>query len=256
MNFSSFSLKVLAASLVLASATGFAANYKGDYKGEAPCPMPPSLMDGFYLGGQVGYDSFRVRRSIFVDVDGAGTTFASSEALAATGWMGGIFLGYGQYFSNFYYLAGEIYGNWSGAEQNSSSTLTFAPGVTVATTRKVEANGSFGLSLLPGIKLNDATLGYLRLGYVWTRLKGSFSATATGAPGISDSDSKSEGGWDLGLGMETLLVQNWSARVEYNHIWYSNFTNSATAPGGFPTGSVTFKPSDNQYTLGIVYHFG
>src|SRR5436190_9379333 len=245
MNFSSFSLKVLAASLVLASASGFAANYKGDYKGEAPCPLPPSLMDGFYLGGQVGYDSFKVRQSSdFVTADGLSSA-SSSVALGSAGWMGGSFLGYGQYFSNFYYLAGEIYGNYSGVDQtNSANTLN--PAFSTASSNKAEVNGTFGLSLLPGIKLNDATLGYLRLGYAWTKFKGNFASTFNGTGSglpiatVSGSNSKTEGGWDLGVGIETLLVQNWSARLEYNHIWYSNFSSSAS--NAFASASTTFKP--------------
>jgi len=69
---SSTSKKVLVGALMLATTTSvaFAAkNYKGEgnFKGEAmapaavPCPDVPSLKDGFYIGLQGGYDSYRVK---------------------------------------------------------------------------------------------------------------------------------------------------------------------------------------------------
>ena len=241
MNLSSFTRKALAVSLILASTTGLAlakGSYKGEnLKGEAMpvCPPPKLLLDGWYLGAQVGYDSYRVRESIGDDIGSA------NPVIAANGWVGGLFLGYGQYLTDLFYLGGEIFGNVSGANQ------AWVRGAAGANSYyKFEANGSYGLALLPGIRLNDGTLGYVRLGWNWANLKGNGSVTAGGD---SDSNNKSNtsNGFNFGLGLETLVYENWSVRTEYSHTWYSNFTNSTT--------NTSFNPSDNQFMLGVLYHF-
>lgn len=233
-----------AAALIAASVSGttFAAqpanNYKGDYKNEAPCPLPPSLKDGIYLGGQAGYDAYRIRQSI----TGVGSY---STAASATGWMGGLFVGYGQYFSDFYYLGGEFLGNYNGGNNH---TFTMADNDGDVATQKFKAKGTWGISFLPGLKLNNASLGYLRLGYDWTKFEASDSAADAGVS-VSGSKNSTQGGWDFGVGIETLVYQNWSVRTEYNHVWYQSF-NFDAGPA-----SETFNPSDNQFTLGVLYHF-
>jgi len=233
MSLSSFSVKTLAASLVLLSTTGLAFakhhHYKAeDYKKEAmaPCPAPVMLRDGAYAGVQVGYDSYRVRESIST----SGAT--ANPVINATGFVGGLLAGYGRYMDNFY-LGGEIFVNQSGAD--SSFSITDA---TIGTyTSKFTARTAYGLGILPGVRLNDTSLGYIRLGYNWSKLK-------LQEPGTSKSNTS--GGFNYGLGLETLLVDNWSLRTEYSHTDYNSFS---TALG------TNVKPADNQFMLGLLYHF-
>jgi opacity protein-like surface antigen len=224
----------LAVSTVLVSAACYAGhgNYKGEnYKGEAMpvCPPPPMLMDGFYVGVQAGYDTYRVRA----------VSDLANVPVNDSGWEGGLFVGYGKYFdpSNYaFYLGGEIFGNYN----NSSETINVLGPVYSAT---FKARGSYGVALLPGIRLNNTTLGYVRLGYNWASLKGSENFASGAATG---SKTHTSNGFNFGVGIETLLVDDWSLRGEFSHTYYSDFTSS------FGT---TFKPSDNLFTLGLIYHF-
>lgn len=240
MNLSSFSLKVLAAALILASTTGLASarNYKGEmnYKGEvaAPCPAPVMLRDGFYVGGQIGRDVYGVRTSYGIGA------LAGTTRLRAGGWLGGLFLGYGRYMSDAFYLGGEVYGNWSGARGTLTSIAT---GVGTYSNR-FTARGNWGLSILPGMRVNDTSLAYIRLGYNWTRLR--LRETETVGVASSATASSSRGGFNYGLGLETLLVDNWSLRTEYNYTRYRSFS---TVYG------TSVRAADNQFTLGLKYTF-
>jgi outer membrane immunogenic protein len=238
MNRSSFTLKALTAALILASTTGmvFAKGYKGDYKGEA-CPPPQMLKSGWYIGGQVGYDSYRVRNSI------SNALVALNPVFAANGWVGGLNLGYGMMMTDMFYLGGELFANWSNANNSLSMVDNDGDNLTAG----FDANSSYGLALLPGVKMTDSTLTYVRLGWNWANLKSSVSGV-DGATGTTFNGSKSNtsNGFVLGVGMETLLVDNWSLRGEFNHTWYSNYS----------ANNITVAPSDNQYMLGLLYHFG
>jgi outer membrane immunogenic protein len=274
MNFSSFSLKVLTASLVLASTTGLAfakgANYKGEavYKDAAPCPAPVMLKDGFYIGAEAGYDSYRIRATnSYSATSPSGDTLSGSRnpALSATGWVGGLFLGYGRYLTDMFYLGGELLGTYSGAESSynifASNTDTTGEVDTFSGNTKFEVNGMWGLALLPGIRLNDTSLGYVRLGYSWVSVKGKFNGTRNETPAggalvsqtFSTSKSNTSSGFNFGLGIETLLWDNWSVRTEYTHYYYNSF--SSNIANSITTSTTKFNPSDNQFMLGINYHF-
>lgn len=251
-----FSAGVAAAALLFASTAGFAAgNYKGEmYKGEpaAPCPVEKMLKDGFYVGAQVGYDSYRAANTYNVTATNATTTVnaSGSDTMNATGWAGGLFAGYGQYFQDAYYLAGEILVNTSGASQSNNATFTTTSATPVASrtfNNKFSVNTSWGVRLLPGIKLNNSTLLYIPLGYMSASLKGTSSFTNTDATSATVSTSKSQyqGAFVYGVGMETVVYENFSLRGEYNHTNYNSFS----------TGGVKFSPSDNQVMLGLLYHF-
>lgn len=233
---------VLFASLATASFAGghHAANYKGDYKNEAPCPMPPSLMDGIYVGVQGGYDAYRVRQSL-TSVIGTSSTVNS-----ATGWVGGLNFGYGQNINEWLYLGGELLANYDGS---STRTMSFNDNDGDLFLNKVQPKGTVGLSFLPGLRLNNASLGYLRLGYDWTRFYASATAADAGGASTTANKTTTQGGWDFGLGLETLVSKNWSVRTEYNHVWYNSFSLS------LPGGSQSFDPSNNQFLVTAQYHF-
>lgn len=231
MKISSISLKVLAGALIAVSATGvaLAGNYKGEgyYKGDVPCPVR-GLKDGIYLGAQVGYDSYRIRENQALPGPVNG-----NPAIDLTGWVGGLFLGYGQYVTNQFYLGAEILGNYSGA----NTSYSFG-----SYNSKVTVKGSAGIDFIPGLKLNDSSLGYLRLGYKWARFQSQESLTG----GSAASKSSTQGGFNYGLGIETLVYENWSIRTEYTHTNYNSFTSGL---------GTKFSPSDNQVMLGVLYHF-
>jgi outer membrane immunogenic protein len=235
-------VKVLATALILASTSGvaFAKGYKGEatYK-DMPCPPPVMLKDGFYLGAQVGYDSYRVRHSI---TNPGGSGLNANPVQNVSNWVGGLFLGYGQYLTDLFYLGGEIFGTLNnGSQRVNISTATLG-----SFSSKFETNNSYGLALLPGLRLNDTSLGYLRFGYNWANLKGSDSLTTAAGVMTSTSKSNTSGGFNFGLGIETLLVTNWSVRGEFSHTWYNNFTSNM---------GTKYSPSDNLFMLGLLYHF-
>lgn len=251
MNLSSFSLKALTASLVLLSTTGLAfakhhhqmENYKGErsFKDVPPCPAPATLKDGFYVGAQAGYDSYRVRENIGF-FGGGVPQYVTSPAVNATGFVGGLFLGYGKYLTDMYYLGGEIFGNYSGADDNGYNVYSSNA---LAYNSEVKAHGSWGLAVLPGVKINDTTLGYIRLGWNWVRME-SNENSLTFSPAQPANPTNTVNGFAYGLGMETLLTGDWSLRAEYTHTGYSSFSSSL---------GTTFNPSDNQFMVGINWHF-
>lgn len=274
-------VSVTVASLLLASTTSFAAHkgYKENYKGEVPCPVELVLKDGLYVGLQAGYDSYRT----VADVDGFDGLLSSvspitlsPDALAlstdprinSTGAVGGGFIGFGKYFENFYntYLALEIFGNWSGAQSDSevfvgspSSPVNPAgvPYVDVLKT-SFQVNSNYGISVLPGIKLNNATLFYVRLGYNWANVEGNVTVGANMAAtpnatlnqGVYRSASSSDtiGGFNYGVGIESTFYDNWSVRAEYAHTDF----NSVSADTLFSDND--FSTADNQFMLGLIYH--
>jgi opacity protein-like surface antigen len=77
-------------------------------------------------------------------------------------------------------------------------------------------------------------------------LKGTESATSTTGAMVSASKTNTSGGFNFGLGLETLIVTNWSVRTEYSHTWYNDFTGRL---------GTKFGPSDNLFMLGLLYHF-
>jgi opacity protein-like surface antigen len=251
-------LSLISSAVLLAATTAcFAGSYKGEnYKGEmpAPCPTPLMIKDGFYLGAQLGYDSYRVRNNISASNDAATETFNANPALNATGWVGGIFGGYGQYFNELYYLAGEIFVNTSGASTSSTINHTFTGTGLDSLYTKVSVGTSWGVSLLPGVRLNDASLLYVRLGYNQADIKGQASGVLNGVSVGSTSKTTWRGGFNYGLGIESTFYPNWSVRTEYTHTNYGSFSNNVTV-AGVGTASGNYSPSDNQFMVGLNYHF-
>jgi outer membrane immunogenic protein len=236
--------------LIAASTACFAnANYKGEnYKGEAmaaPCPSPLMIRDGFYLGLQAGYDSYRIRAGTTA-VSG-GVSYTNNPVLNASGFVGGGYLGYGQYFNDVYYLGAEIFVNGSNANSASTASQTSIAGVTNSVYSKVSVGTSYGISLLPGVKVNDASLLYVRLGYNRAHIKGQSQVVSNNVTLLDSSTSSWRSGFNYGLGMEMAFYQNWSVRGEFTHTNYSSFSSSVT--------NTTYSPSDNQFMVGLSYHF-
>jgi len=248
-------ISIAVASLALSSVS-FAAKgegYKGEnYKGEAmaPCPQPLTLNGGFYLGADVGYDMYQAEHEFGV-VNAAGDVFTTDPTLSASGWAGGLFAGYGMYFNDAWYLGAEVFGAWSGASTNHNITYNPTVGGNTSNSAKFESDGNVGIDVIPGMKLNPATLAYVRLGYNWADLQGQDTTVIDGvSAGSSNSNSDWQGGFHWGVGIESAFYENWSVRAEYTYTSFSNLNNDTA------TYSSTFEdPSDNQFMVGLLYHF-
>lgn len=275
-------IAVSAASLLMASTVSIAAhkthkvakaeeqNFKGEanFKAEvpAPCPPPQILRDGFYVGAGVGYDIDRIHSNSNItltsnDTDEIVDTLSASAHHGAAGWMGGIFVGYGHYFDMFY-LGLEVNGNDSAAKASSSFYHEDTDDFDFANVT-VKARGSYGVALLPGLKLNDSTLLYVRLGYLRANFKSSGDAGIAGL-GYNFSSSKWRNGFQYGVGLETYVAESVSLRGEFDHTNYDSrsFNRSFVVEGATKqvetftlstSGSV--KPSANEFMLSLLYHF-
>lgn len=261
---------VSAASLLMASSLSFAGhrveNYKGEanFKAEVPPPCPPIMLlkDGFYIGAGVGYDSGRVHQrsdTSLTDITGPIFTQTTSFNHSATGWMGGLFAGYGKYF-DWFYLGLEINGNWSA----SDSTFSYQNILGVDVNTKVRTRGSYGIALLPGLKINDSTLFYVRLGYLRTNFKGTgdftlVDPTDATVDTFSVSSNRWVNGFNYGVGLESYVVEDVSLRGEFTHTTYNSRSATATfvdpLSGDTITSSTKFEPSNNEFMLSLIYHF-
>lgn len=250
-------VSVSVASMLLASTTTFAhGNYKENYKGEAmPCPVELVLRDGLYIGLQAGYDSYRLATdadSFPISDPILGETVTADPRLAANGAVGGLFIGYGKYFPEFYntYLGLEIFGNWTAASTDYEITTVSAVTNNFLST-DVNIKNNYGISAMPGIKLNNATLLYVRLGYNWARIDYDESGTidiedAEAITPYAFDNNVTKGGFQYGVGIESTFMDGWSVRAEYNHTGFGSFSTDVL--------DTDVSPSDNQFMLGLIYH--
>ena len=266
-------LAASAASLLMVSTAGIAAhkshkaqheNYKAEtnYKAEAPpCPQPLYLRDGFYLGIGVGYDSYRIHQTTDLsetDIEILLLNLLQQPltvlALLA-GWVK--YFGYGHFWDTLY-LALEINANTS----NADSTFSYNDSEGNSVDSHAKARGSYGIALLPGIKLNDSSLLYFRLGYLRTNFKANGDATIvdedTGVSNhVSASTNKWRNGFQWGPGIQTAIAENVSIRGEFTHTSY----NSKTASGSITTDtdvidfSDKYTLSNNEFVLSAIYTF-
>lgn len=229
--------KVTMALLVLAATSNFAfaKEYKGEFKGEeaAPCVVPCMLHDGFYVGAQVGYDSYRVRHKFHAGA------FSFDPQISVNGWVGGLFVGYGQYLNDIFYVGAEAFGNYSDATSRHSAISTFG-----RNNHEVRARGTWGLSVLPGVRVNDGTLAYVRLGYEWTSVRATDNGFSPVLGTFNFHRTNTASGFNYGVGLETLVFENWSIRTEFNHTSYNSFNSNI----------VRLNPSDNQFMVAGIYH--
>jgi opacity protein-like surface antigen len=205
---------------------------KDRYK-DPVCPSLQKLKSGWYVGAQAGYHVYRIRQRINTP---STSSILASPATSMLGWAGGLTLGYGYDLSEKYYMGAEVFGNFSNGEIETS----YNDG-TVTYNSKINADHNVGFGLLPGMRLNDAALGYLRLAWNWTEMK----ATETISGGARAVKRSTSNGFLLGIGIEALIYNDWSIRTEYNHSFLSSFRTDFGSK---------YSPADNMFNLGLIYH--
>jgi outer membrane immunogenic protein len=118
-----------------------------------------------------------------------------------------------------------------------------------AGTANLNSNTGLGWAVLAraGVLANPSTLLYLVGGYAGQNIHTDGFATGGGAS-ASFSTDQTVNGWTVGPGFETMLMGNWSGKLEYR---YSQFGRTTLAGS-----NVGLNPSNHAVRAGISYRFG
>lgn len=206
------------------------------------------LVDGVYVGGQAGYTSYRVHENQNYS-NGTDTTRYTSN-LSANGLEGGVVGGYGHYF-NTVYVGGEAFGSVTN-NTNTHTEINTNNSDNETTYTRFTPKNSYGIDFMPGYKVNDNTLTYLKLGFKHTNLLYKTAINNNLGQQYSNNSTGSNG-LRFGVGLETALHRNWSLRGEFTHTNYTAFSTTARA-FGIDTLRTRVSPSDNEFAVGVNYH--
>jgi outer membrane immunogenic protein len=199
---------------------------------------------GFYLGANAGYGT---ERSCW-DFTNAGAFVAAEGCHNAGGAIAGGQLGYRLQSGSFVYGL-EAQGDW--ANLSGSNPSIFTPGLTNRS--RMDAFGLFTGQF--GYALNN-TLLYVKGGAAVTDNKYDQLVTSSGAP-ISSAGELTRWGGTAGVGVEYGFTPNWSAAIEYDHLFISsglaNFTVTQTA---LPFGTDRVRGDTDLVSARINYKWG
>ena len=206
-------------------------------------PMIAAIYDwsGFYIGANGGWGSSHDNRSF----DTLGVGLGSYDA---TGGVAGGQIGY-RWQTGSWVFGLEAQGNW--ADLRGSTANTFVPGNTIRS--KMDAFGLFTGQI--GYAWNNALL-YAKGGAAVTDRNYQFIDTVTGAL-VSSSSYQTRWGATAGVGLEYGFAPNWSAAVEYDHIFENRHTVGFVTPGGVPAAGTYSTGGDTDLvTARVNYRWG
>jgi outer membrane immunogenic protein len=185
---------------------------------------------GLYVGGNAGYGSSRDCRT--------NLTFATNlGCYNPTGAIAGGQLGYRLQSGTWVYGV-EAQGDWAdlnGNAQNVANPLN----------RIRSQTDAFGLFTGQVGYAWDNALLYVKGGAAVTDRKYDFIMNATGLIGAS-SGFVSQWGGTVGTGLEYGFAPNWSAALEYDHVFEGKHGVGFTTPSGVPTANTYQSGGDTD----------
>jgi len=253
--------KALIASAVLAASTSLAFANGGVYQA-------PHHQHNIYVGVGVSRD--------FVHYDTHQTASRWDESTGKIirplsrhwadfgddGWNGQIFVGIGWTFQDHWYAGFEAFGSIS--DQKAEGTWTEfdfeRSGFPSTVSKKFELEHSYGISFIPGVKISDSTMLYGRIGWVRSEfdIRDTFAFPAFPVLNTAIRTEDSENALQLGIGLETMVTNNVSARIEYTWAEYDKLhggAKSGALQGNFVCRNVSVEPTVNEARLDVIYHF-
>jgi outer membrane immunogenic protein len=255
--------QLLMASVAAIALTGSA--FAADLPSRAPPPayLPPVPIfswTGLYLGAQVGYawgrdsENFGLSESpVIVDtvVLFPGAFINDSFSSSPSGIIGGAHVGYNLQINQW--VAG-LEGTVDGTGISKSASDPFS-GLTVGS--RAYTQGS--IRARAGIAW-DRFLVYATGGAAFTGISNIYTdpiGSVTGAPGASETISRTRAGWTVGGGIEYAITNNWSVRAEYRYSDFGHYTDTPfVAFVAFPGSlGVQHHLTENQVQAGFSYKF-
>lgn len=246
----------------------------------------PNYFNGVYLGAHAG-----LGEAIFQQEGSASsqTNFPlalhqhgvskNGDATSVLG-LGGIQIGYGSHFNNFY-LGAELFADFNDASAETKGKYGSNFQINIPNTPVISANrnysvniysrlnNTYGFSLKPGYLLTPDTLLFAEVGVVQGNVKlgttanihenfSSESASIT----ASESARKTLTGYRLGLGVEKYVTRNLTVLANYAFSDYGNFSIDAKKEGlllgDIPTtlsSTATTSLKTHAIQIGLNYRF-
>jgi outer membrane immunogenic protein len=200
------------------------------------------MTSGFYIGANGGWGS---ARNCWDLVAPAGTFIGAEGCHDATGGTAGGQVGY-RWQAGAFVFGLEAQGNWADFKGSNGSLLPPAGLFTNET--KIDAFGLFTGQV--GYAWNNALL-YVKGGAAVTANRFNQHLAPTGALVASSGDETRWGGV-VGGGLEYGFAPNWSAAIEYDHIFMQDKTVTlATVPGGALFGNERVRQDVDMVTARI-----
>jgi outer membrane immunogenic protein len=211
-------------------------------------PMVAAIYDwsGFYVGANGGWGSSRNCWD-FLPVAGGVTPEGCHDA---TGGVAGGQIGY-RWQSAGWVFGLEAQGDWADLRGSNISLAVPAPGA--INRSKIDAFGLFTGQI--GYSWNNALL-YVKGGAAVTDSRYDVRNAVTNVVTATSGDQTRWGG-TIGAGVEYGFAPNWSAAVEYDHI-FSQDKNVAftTTPGGLFAGTDRVRQDVDLVTARVNYRWG
>ena len=210
-------------------------------------PMIAAIYDwsGFYIGANGGWGSSRNCWD-FLPVAGGVTPEGCHDA---TGGVAGGQVGY-RWQSGGWVFGLEAQGDWADLRGSNISLAVPAPGA--INRSKIDAFGLFTGQI--GYAWNSALL-YVKGGAAVTDSRYDIRNAVTNVLTASSGDQTRWGG-TIGAGVEYGFAPNWSAGVEYDHIFTQDKNVTFTAPGGAFAGTDRVRQDVDLVTARVNYRFG
>jgi opacity protein-like surface antigen len=222
---------------------------------------------GFYAGANLSANVLQGKGKWSIDavngaLNGFGAFTSSKSDLGKFGAGVGAFLGYGWFYSNCFYMAGELAYDFNSAKPKHSfnQNLTDSAGNSVfandvSSHFKFKKENIFNFAALFGWKITPSTVGYLRLGGNVASIK--VDATAFGT---SLHRSKTRVSFVPGIGLKTFFMRNWAVNLEWTHDFGNGASKTKTIDGVLPGSTITGRASlkrvqNDAVKLGIAYIF-
>jgi len=211
---------------------------------KAPPPVIAPIYDwtGFYIGANGGWGQSRNSWDFLPGV----LTFGEGSHDASGGTVGGQ-VGY-RWQAGTWVFGVEAQGNW--ADFKGSNTSIFNP--LFRNESRVNAFGLFTGQV--GYAANNVLL-YVKGGAAVTSDKYRSYTIATNTIAGSTGDDTRWGGV-VGVGLEYGFAPNWSAAVEYDHLFMQDRTLTFTTPAGAFFGTDRIRQDVDLVTVRLNYKFG
>jgi outer membrane immunogenic protein len=213
---------------------------------KAPPPIAAPIYDwtGFYIGANGGWGESHSCVDFF---NGAGVDFAQGCGNRSGGLIGGQ-LGY-RWQASQWVFGLEAQGDWVNLSNQRLSLLN----PTLSTRTNTSGIGLFTGQI--GYAWN-ASLFYFKGGVAVTDNRFSILDTASGVQLAAASATRSGG--TVGVGWEYGFAPNWSAGIEYDHLFMGHANNSFTATDPRLVGFLNDRINQDvdMLTLRINYRFG